>query len=129
MIEDFQKFMGSITDEREKKMNELSVRLDEERSNRQAVQQALAFGIARFSPSASFSLAASTLAGTSLDLKEHYLRRGAGVPADVREIHARQDGNESRRRDGVPDATDGEKPKPIDPNELPPFLYRPVLPE
>ena len=109
-------------------MKELSTQLNEERANKQSVQEALAFGIARFSPSACFSLAAATLAGTSLGLKEHY--RNAAM--DYQQTYAKF----ILEKTGVNPGggmvfrmmTDnGEKPKPINPQELPPFVYQPPM--
>jgi ABC-type transport system involved in multi-copper enzyme maturation permease subunit len=126
-IAQFQKFMGDIAENRQKRIDELSARLHEERANKQAVQEALAFGIARVSPAAAFSLAATTLAGTSLELKERY--RAAAL--EYQESYAKfvlgktgvnlGGGMVFRMVTG-----DGEKPKPIDPQELPPFIYRPT---
>lgn len=123
---EFQKFMSKISDAREKRMTELSTQLNEERANKQSVQEALAFGIARFSPSACFSLAAANLAGTSLGLKEHY--RNAAM--DYQQTYAKfilgktgvnlGGGMVFRMK-----TDNGEKPKTINPEELPPFVYQP----
>ena len=64
--------MQKSADERDKKMQEFSGSLNEERGNRQRAQSRLALGLARISPSASFSLAVSALAGTSLSLERSY---------------------------------------------------------
>lgn len=126
-IEQFQKFMGDIADNRQRKIDDLSSRLGEERSNKQRVQEALAFGIARLSPAASFTLAATTLAGTSLELKDRY-RRDA---RDYQEAYGKfvlgktgvNTGGAMVMRVVV---GDGNAQKPIDPQELPPFVYRPA---
>jgi ABC-type transport system involved in multi-copper enzyme maturation permease subunit len=126
MIAEFQKFMGSIADEREKRMDELSSRLNEERQNAQAVQQTLAFGIARLSPCASFSLAASKLAGTSLDLQERYRDEAKAYQQTYGKFLLDKTGlNPGGGMVFRMRTENGEQPKPIDPQELPPFLYRP----
>ncbi len=127
MINEFQKFMGSIADEREKRMNELSARLNEERQNAQKVQQTLAFGIARLSPCASFSLAASQLAGTSLDLQERYRSEARAYQQTYGKFMLDKTGlNPGGGMVFRMRQESGEQPRPIDPQELPPFLYRPL---
>jgi ABC-type transport system involved in multi-copper enzyme maturation permease subunit len=128
MMSEFQKFMGAIADEREKRMNELTTSLNEERANRQAVQEGLAFGIARVSPSASFSLAAATLAGTSLSLKQRYREAALAYQGTFGKFMLEKTGmNPGGGMVFRMVTTDSEKPKPIDPNELPPFEYRPPV--
>lgn len=128
MVEEFQKFMGSIADERQKKLDDFSARLDEERANRQAVQSAVALGVARISPSASFSLAASTLAETSLSLKDRYVNEARGYQQTFGKFMMDKTGMNTsggivfRMR-----TDDSEKPTPIDTHELPVFTYRPVM--
>jgi len=126
MVEEFQKFMGSIADERQKKIDDFSSRLDEERANRQALQSSVALGIARISPSAVFSLAASTLAATSLSLKDRYLDEARGYQQTFGKFMMDKTGMNTsggivfRMR-----TDDSEKPVPIDTHELPEFTYRP----
>ena len=128
MMSEFQKFMGTIADEREKKMNELATSLQAERENRQAVQEALALGIARISPSASFSLAATTLAGTSLAVQQRYRSAALAYQQTFGKFMLEKTGmNPGGGMVFRMVTTDSEKPKPIDPNELPPFVYRPAL--
>ena len=73
MMSDFQKFMSGLGDERERKMNEFTQRLNEERSNRQRVQERLALGLSRISPSAVVSLASMEIAGTGVHMQEAYI--------------------------------------------------------
>jgi ABC-type transport system involved in multi-copper enzyme maturation permease subunit len=128
MVEEFQMFMGQIADERQKKMDEFSTRLNEERANRQAVQSAAALGIARVSPSASFSLAAATLAGTSVSMKDRYLEAAQGYQQTFGKFILDKTGMNPgggmvfRMRTG-----DAEKPKPIDTHELPAFVFTPPV--
>jgi ABC-type transport system involved in multi-copper enzyme maturation permease subunit len=128
MVEEFQKFMGTITDERQKKMDDFSARLNEERANRQAVQSTVALGIARVSPSASFSLAAATLAGTSVSMKDRYLEAARGYQQTFGKFILGKTGMNPgggmvfRMRTG-----ESEQSKPIDTHELPAFVYEPAL--
>ncbi len=124
MVEEFQKFMRTIADERQKKLDDFSSRLDEERTNRQAVQSSLALGIARISPAASFSLAASALAETSLSLKDRYLSQARGYQQTFGKFMLDKTGMNTsggivfRMRTGGADT-----PAPIDTHELPAFAY------
>ena len=66
VLEEFQKFMSQVMDERQKKIDEFAARLSEQRANAQQEQQALALNLARLSPAAAFSLASMSMAGTGL---------------------------------------------------------------
>lgn len=68
----FTAFWNEQSEAREEKLRLLSHRLNEDRQNRERVQQKIALGISRVSPSSVFSLAATNLAATSLDLQQHY---------------------------------------------------------
>jgi ABC-type transport system involved in multi-copper enzyme maturation permease subunit len=125
MVEEFQKFMGGITDERQKKLDDFSARLDEERSNRPAVQSAVALGIARVSPAASFSLAASTLAETSVSMKDRYLSAARGYQQTFAKFIMDKTGmNPGGGMVFRVRTDDTEKPRPIDTHELPVFVYQ-----
>ena len=65
----FRRFMSELGNEREEAERTFAEQINEDRRNREAVQQKLALNIARISPAASFSLASADLAGTSLELK------------------------------------------------------------
>ena len=123
MVEEFQGFMGAIADERQKKLDEFSARLNEERANRQALQSAVALGIARISPSASFSLAAATLAGTSVSMKDRYLGAARGYQQSFGKFILDKTGMNPGGGIVFRVRTDEtEKPRPIDTHELPVFV-------
>ncbi len=129
MMREFQQFMGKLADEREKKMRDLSARLSEERSNRQRAQESLALGLARISPAASLSLAAGRLAGTSLELKDHFQAAAEAYQQEYGKFMLAKTGmNPGGSMIMMRLRTDnGEKPKPINPHELPEFRYPPMM--
>ncbi|MBN2319181.1 MAG: DUF3526 domain-containing protein, partial [Acidobacteria bacterium] len=123
IFNDLNKFLKELTDRQEEKRKVLADRLEERRSNEEAVQQRLAFGLARVSPASAFSLAATSLAGSSLALKHHYLEEARRY----RDVYARFQQEKSgeglegmiiMRMPGQPE------PEQIDPGELPAFQYR-----
>lgn len=127
MMSEFQKFTQNQGDEREKRLQEFSGRLNEDRENRQAVQEQLALGLARFSPTATFSLAATRLAGTGLGLKEHYQNAAQGYQLDYGKFMLSKTGmNPGGMFVFRMKTSSDEKPKPIDPQELPVFQYVPA---
>lgn len=127
MMKEFQKFTQDQGDAREKKMQEFSARLNEDRENRQAVQERLAFGVARLSPTATFSLAATRLAGTALSLKGNYRTAAQGYQQDYAKFILAKTGMNPGGMFVFKISTDSdEKPKPIDPHELPVFQYVPA---
>ncbi|MCK5126163.1 MAG: ABC transporter permease [candidate division Zixibacteria bacterium] len=126
MMTHFNKFMDSLSTEREAKMKVFSDRLNEDRFNRQVVQQKFAFNVARVSPAASMNLAAANLAGTSIGLKNRFHE----TAMEYRKVF----GDFIREKTGmnlgggmiyVEINDDGEKPDPIDPSELPVYTYSP----
>ena len=125
MISEFNKFMSGLADERDSKMRELSNRLAEERTNAQRRQQGLAFGLARISPAAAFSLAATALAGTSLNLENRYHDAAVAYQDVFGKFMFQKTGLKLGGRVIAFKNTVGqdEKPRPIDPNELPAFQF------
>ncbi|HUI08733.1 MAG TPA: ABC transporter permease subunit [Bacteroidota bacterium] len=129
MIAEFQKFMGGLNDARQKKMDDFAARLSEERANAQALQSAVALGIARVSPATCFTLAASSLAGTSLALEDRFVAQAKDYQdAFAKFILGKTGVNPGggmvfRMRIG-----NGEEETPIDTHELPTFEYRPPSP-
>lgn len=127
MAAEFHKFMQDLADEREKKSNELAERLNEDRRNKQIEQERLALGLARISPAALFSLAVTNLAGTSLMLKEHFANEVKGYQQTYRQFMIEKTGmnpGSGMMIFRIRDDDSEEKPKPIDPKELPPFLFK-----
>ncbi|HTY00725.1 MAG TPA: ABC transporter permease [Bacteroidota bacterium] len=125
MMKEFQSFMGSLADARDKKLQDLSDRLNEERNNGLARQRSIALALARVSPAALFSLAVTSLAGTSQDLEGHFLQSASA--------YQRAYGNFMMEKTGMNPggamiimrrSTDDTKPQPINPYELPVFEYR-----
>lgn len=129
MINDFNKFMQELADERNKKMQEFSNRLNEERRNKQVQQERIAFGLARISPSALFSIASTNLVGTAIDIKQHFLDEAHGYQQSFGQFMKEKTGLNlggdvilfRMKRGG-----DEEEEKPIDLSELPEFEYHPL---
>jgi len=116
-----------LAEERVSKLADLDARLTEERRNRQNRQQGLALGIARLSPASAFSLASAHLAGTSLDLPDYYLSQ---VKAYQERFAAFQKDKTGRSAGGIRlvikmGNDEEDEPGPIDPAELPAFVFKP----
>jgi len=133
VMNEFNSFMQKLADERTTKLQALTNRLNEERRNMQVQQERLAFGLARVSPSALFSLAASTLAGTAIDLKQNFLAEANGYQGAFAHFMKEKTG---LNLGGdvilfrVNDDGEDEQEKAIDPRELPEFAYHKTpLPE
>jgi ABC-type transport system involved in multi-copper enzyme maturation permease subunit len=126
MMQEFQRFMSSIASEREKKLNVFASRLNEERRNKQDIQERLAFTIARISPSAVFSLASSAIAGTGVGFKDEYKRAAEEYQQSFAEFIKGKTGMNPSGGIVFRVSSDGpqEKKDPINPHELPEFVYR-----
>ncbi|MBC8180445.1 ABC transporter permease [candidate division KSB1 bacterium] len=126
IVDKFNEFMQNLADERDKKIQELTKRLNEDRRNKQLQQQRLAFGLVRVSPSALFSLAATNLVGNSLDMKQHFIDEATGYQTTYAQFMKEKTGMNlggnvilfKMKRGG-----EEEEEKPIDPKEMPEFFY------
>jgi ABC-type transport system involved in multi-copper enzyme maturation permease subunit len=128
MVGEFNRHMENIADEREKKQNEFNARINEDRDNKLRRQERLSFNLARISPSTSMTLAATTLAGTSLDLKDHFIDEASRYQQAFGDFLVEKTGANPGGRMVMMKIKLGEEeePKQIDPNELPIFRYKPV---
>ena len=128
MMQEFQEMMQKIADERDRKMREFASRVNEERRNRQDVQEAVAFSIARVSPAACFTLAATRLAGTSFEMKQHFLAATERYQKAFAEFMVAKTGMNPGGRMVVMRVVtdDGKKPEPINTAEIPAFAYEPL---
>jgi ABC-type transport system involved in multi-copper enzyme maturation permease subunit len=124
VMQEFQKFMGDIQEENSKQTKENSDKLNEERSNRQTVQQNLAFGISRVSPSACFSLGATNMAGTSLQLINEFTEQAVAYQAIYKKFQMEKTGSATGGGLMIT-VRSGEEEKKINPKELPQFTYNP----
>ncbi|HTY38878.1 MAG TPA: ABC transporter permease, partial [Bacteroidota bacterium] len=126
LMEEFQKFMQKIGSERDKKMSEFGGRLNEDRMNKQRVQERLAFGLAMVSPSASFSLASMAVSGTGIHLKEAYKHSAEQYQSSfatfMQEKTGQTPGGGIIFRFSTDD--DQKKKKAINPQELPVYEFR-----
>lgn len=127
MINEFHEFMQDLSEKRDKKLQDFSNRLNEDRRNKQTQQERIAFSLARISPSAMFSLAASHLVGTALDLKQHFQSETSGYQQAYAQFMKEKTGMNLGSGMMVIKLTmdDEEEEKPIDPHELPVFEYHP----
>jgi ABC-type transport system involved in multi-copper enzyme maturation permease subunit len=115
--------------ERERRTRELERSLLERRRAEQARQQRLALGLARVSPAASFTLAASELAGTSLALEDELHAQLARYQEEYGRFQAAKSGGRRasagiRIRIATSEGEEEETPAPIRPAELPAFAWR-----
>jgi ABC-type transport system involved in multi-copper enzyme maturation permease subunit len=127
VMEEFQKFMQKIGSERDKKMREFGERLNEDRRNKQQVQEHLAFGLAMASPSASFSLAAMTISGTGIHLKDAYKASGEKYQKSFGEFMKEKTGQTPSGGIVFRIMTDSDQPKKkaINPLEMPSYDFQP----
>lgn len=114
--------------QRQARLDELETRLAEERRNRQALQQRLGFSLARLSPAASFSLAATAIAGTDLSLPDRFMEQARAYQKSFEAFQRSKTGGRASGEVTImlqAISSDGDGPQPIDPHELPPFVFQP----
>ena len=122
-MDEFRTFMSDLSDARNEKMMAFGGRLNEDRQNREAVQQRVALGLARLSPTSVFSLASTDLAGTSLDLKQRYIEMANRYQESYAQFIREKTGTAGGFRFTMRGGQQEEEPPPIDPYELPVFDY------
>lgn len=125
LINEFQQFMSDLNDKRDKETRALAGKLNEERRNWQIQQNNLAMGLASISPAASFDLAVTHIAGSSLELKEHYLKEAQNYQESYAEFMREKTGMNTGGAI-IMRIEDGEEKKEIDPHELPVFAFREI---
>ena len=128
MVSEFNRYMENIADEREKKQGEFNARINEDRDNKLRIQQRLSFNLARISPSTSMTLASANMAGTSLELKDHFIDEASKYQKAFGDFMTEKTGSNPGGRMMMMKIRigDEEEPEPIDPDELPVFRYQPV---
>ena len=110
--------------ERDEQVRVFSDQLNENRRNRESVQQGITLGIARLSPAATFSLAAANLAATSVDLKASFQEAASVYQQNYAKFMEEKTGSSGgfvmrMRRHGMEE----EEQEVIDPLEIPVFEY------
>jgi ABC-type transport system involved in multi-copper enzyme maturation permease subunit len=121
------KFMRKNADERDKKTNEFSSRLNEERVNKENLMQKAAFTLSRISPASSYSFAVTGLAGTSIDLKTSFKKSVEDYQIQYANFIISKTGqNPGAGMRMMINDNNGEKPKNINPREIPEFKFKPV---
>lgn len=124
MVEEFNKFMQSLADERHAKMETLSRKLREKRRNMLSQQSKLALWLARISPTTLFTIISTRLAGTSLEYKESFLDESRRYQEEyARFIREKTGMNMPGMTMIVIKQGETQKDEPIDPHELPQFSY------
>ena len=126
MMQEFNEHMEKVNGEREEKMNAFAEKLNSERENKQRDQQNLALNIARLSPSTSFSLAASNLAGTSLKMQRNFLDQADEYQNVYANFQKEKTGGTTGGGFTFVIRKDGAEKSEIDPTELPNFEYQPI---
>ena len=128
VMDAFNKFMDSLTSIRDEKMDLFAAQLNEDRANRVAQREQVAFSLARLSPSASLTLATSELAGTSVSLKDEFYEQAMNYQPVLANFLKEKTGMNVGGRMVIFKVTDGseeEEPEPIDPTEIPAFTFQP----
>jgi ABC-type transport system involved in multi-copper enzyme maturation permease subunit len=125
VIAEFNQMFDELADRRQERIAELDSRLTEERRNRQSTQQRLALGVARLSPASAFSLAAAGLAGTSLGLPEEHIEQVAAYQERYAAFQREKTGRSSGGiRMMIKTGDEEDEPGPINPADLPEFVWR-----
>jgi len=124
MMEGMQAFRNEQQALVDEKMRLFVEQLNQERANKSDLRTSVAFTLARISPTAAFSLAASDLASTSMKLRSSYLSAASAYQQEFADFMRSKNadfGGERYVGHGAPVVV--EEPDPIDTRELPLFAY------
>ncbi len=123
MMQAMRAFSQEQQAEMDEKMLVFVEQINEQRANKSDMRTGVALSLARVSPTASFSLAASDLAFTSMELRASYKNAANAYQEEyaafMRSKNADWGGDRYRRH-----SPDTEEPEPIDTRELPVFAYQ-----
>ncbi len=120
----FVSFMSDLGDKRQKKIDVLTKRLNEEYTNKRRLQEQLAINISRISPTSVFTLASTTLAGTSLKLQNDYMDAAYEYQHTYENFMIEKTGfSQSIKFSMKIVGEEKEKSERIDPNEIPEFTF------
>jgi len=126
LVSQLNTYIDSLNNVRDIKMQAFSARLNEDRLNRQRIQENLAFALARISPATSLSLATAHLAGTSLSLKSKFADQARDYQKSFGSFMVEKTGmntggiikiRTSKACGGGDDKN--KEPEPVNPEELP----------
>ena len=126
MLQEFEEFMDDLGKSRNEKMQEYTNRLNEQRLNKQIEQQKLAFGFSRLSPSAVFTFAVTRLAGSFIDLNQHFLQQAGEYQAQFLQFMKSKTGIVPDKGAVIMKLNDdnSKQETPINLMELPEFNYQ-----
>jgi ABC-type transport system involved in multi-copper enzyme maturation permease subunit len=126
MMSALNQYMDSLTQLRDGQMDKFAGQLNEERANRQRVQERYALGFARISPAALLALATADLAGTSLDLKNDFQASATAYRETFNAFLKEKTGMNVGGRMIMFKMSDEEEepPEPIDGREIPAFEFQ-----
>lgn len=126
-VNEFNRFMENMAEERELRMREFGDRLDEDRRNKEIRRRKLSLALARFSPSAAMTLAATSLAGSSVELKDRFRSEAYAYQQTYGKFMTEKTGlNPGSGMVLMRMKMGDEEPEPIDPGELPEFEFTPI---
>jgi len=126
MMEGMQAFRSEQQALVDEKMGIFVEQLNQERDNKADLRTGVALSLARISPTASFSLAASDLAFTSMDLRASFVDAASAYQQEFADFMRSKNadfGGDVFVGHGAPVVV--EEPDPIDTRELPLFAYEP----
>lgn len=127
-ISSFGAFQDSVTKAYEKERLDFYGRLNEDWKNKKDWQGQWAFGISRIAPTAVFQIAAMNLAGTDVEMKYRYQEELARYQDSYAKFMQAKTGSTADmmrvviRRYSTDATEEQQKPKPLNPTEIPDFM-------
>jgi ABC-type transport system involved in multi-copper enzyme maturation permease subunit len=118
--------VDKLREELDKKVDELTGRLNEDRRNKQIKQEKFAFSISRISPAAVFTLAATTLSDTSMELRNHFMESAKAYSKSFADFFRDKTGKsiDSNMVFNSNQEEEKKQQRPIDLSEIPEFVYQ-----
>ncbi len=123
-MKEFQSYMEKYSKEREERTRAFNEKVNKQRIIKQDIQESIALDISRISPSSSFTFASASLAGTSLDLIRQYREQAENYQKVFSKFQISKTGSTTGSGFSFFINDGKNKPKEINPKELPQFVYK-----
>ncbi len=125
IMREFNEFMDEINTERDEKVTKFNSQVNQERRNAQMEQEKLALNLSRVSPASSFYLISSSFAGTSMELEKNYHEQAKAYQKVFADFQREKEGMTTGGGMMFIVRKAGVEENPIDPSELPEFVFKP----
>jgi len=123
LMQQFSSFMSELSRERQQKIDAFDQKLNQEYQNRVRQREKLALTISRISPASLFTMAITSLAGTSLQLENRFIEQVNSYQITYASFMKEKTGRDSGGFRMIINSDQQQQQEPLDPDEVPQFEF------